>query len=78
MAGADHRIGRDDVVDPARAHRVSALATRLGAVLRLVEERGLTSGQIATRGAVLRELDRAVRRAVVAAHHAIFEPLRNQ
>jgi hypothetical protein len=63
---------------PARAHRVSALATRLGAVLRLVEERGLTSGQIATRGAVLRELDRAVRRAVVAAHHAIFEPLRNQ
>jgi hypothetical protein len=63
---------------PARAHRVSALATRLGAVLRLVDERGLTSGQIATRGAVLRELDRAVRRAIVAAHHAIFEPLRNQ
>ncbi len=63
---------------PARAHRVSALATRLGAVLRLADERGLTSGQIATRGAVLRDLDRAVRRAVVAAHHAIFEPLRNQ
>lgn len=59
---------------PARAHRVSALAARLAAVLRLAEERGLTSGQIAARGAALRELDRAVRRALVAAHHAIFEP----
>jgi len=63
---------------PGRAHRVSALATRLAAVLRFADERGLTSGQIATRGAALRELDRAVRRAVVAAHHSIFEPLRNQ
>lgn len=62
---------------PARAHRVSALATRLGTVLRLAEERGLTSGEIASRGAALRELDRAVRRAIVAAHHAIFEPVRN-
>ncbi|HUR07853.1 MAG TPA: hypothetical protein VM347_35290 [Nonomuraea sp.] len=61
---------------PGRAHRVSALATRLAAVLRLADERGLTSGEIAARGAVLRELDRAVRRALVAAHHAIFEPVR--
>jgi hypothetical protein len=63
---------------PGRAHRVSALATRLGAVLRLAEERGLTSGQLAGSAAALRELDRAVRRAVVAAHHAIFEPVRNR
>ncbi|MGN9843751.1 hypothetical protein ACTMTI_37065 [Nonomuraea sp. H19] len=62
---------------PARAHRVSALAARLAAVLRLADERGLTTGQLATRGAALRELDRAVRRALVAAHHAIFEPIRN-
>ncbi|HEX4812730.1 MAG TPA: hypothetical protein VFV66_08245 [Nonomuraea sp.] len=62
---------------PGRAHRVSTLATRLAAVLRLADDRGLTSGQVAARGAALRELDRAVRRALVAAHHAIFEPLRN-
>ncbi|MBB6556488.1 hypothetical protein [Nonomuraea rubra] len=62
---------------PGRAHRVSALATRLAVVLRVADERGLTSGQVAVRGAALRELDRAVRRAVVAAHHAIFEPVRN-
>lgn len=62
---------------PPRAHRVSALATRLGAVLRLAEERGLTSGELASSGAALRELDRAVRRAIVAAHHAIFEPARH-
>ncbi|MET8984019.1 hypothetical protein ABZW49_01085 [Nonomuraea wenchangensis] len=62
---------------PARAHRVSTLATRLAAVLRLADERGLTAGQVARRGSALRELDRAVRRALVAAHHAIFEPLRS-
>jgi hypothetical protein len=62
---------------PARAHRVSALAARLATVLRLADDRGLTSGQIVARGAALRELDRAVRRALVAAHHAIFEPIRN-
>jgi hypothetical protein len=60
---------------PARAHRVSALATRLGAALRAAEERGLTSGELTGSGAALRELDRAVRRAIVAAHHAIFEPV---
>jgi hypothetical protein len=62
---------------PARAHRVSTLATRLAAVLLLADDRGLNSGQIAARGEALRELDRAVRRALVAAHHAIFEPVRN-
>jgi hypothetical protein len=62
---------------PARAHRVSTLAARLATVLRLADDRGLTSGQITARAAALRELDRAVRRALVAAHHAIFEPIRN-
>jgi hypothetical protein len=59
---------------PGRAHRVSALAERLGAALRLAGERGLTSGEIAARNAALRDLDRAVRRAMIAAHHAILEP----
>ncbi|MEO3889150.1 hypothetical protein [Nonomuraea sp. B5E05] len=63
---------------PARAHRVATLATRLATVLRLADDRGLTVAQVAARGAALRELDRAVRRALVAAHHAIFEPIRNQ
>jgi hypothetical protein len=63
---------------PARAHRVSALATRLAAVLRLADSRGLTSGQLAVRERALRELDRAVRRALIAAHHAIFEPVSYQ
>ncbi|WP_226900204.1 hypothetical protein [Nonomuraea phyllanthi] len=62
---------------PGRAHRVAALAARLATVVRLADERGLTSGQIAARSAALRELDHAVRRALVAAHHAIFEPLRS-
>ncbi len=58
---------------PGRAHRVSALAGRLAAALRLAGERGLTSGQLAARSEALRELDRAVRRATLAAHHAIIE-----
>ncbi|MFB9251391.1 hypothetical protein ACFFWE_24380 [Sphaerisporangium melleum] len=58
---------------PARAHRVAALTARLASVLRLADERGLTSGQIAVRGQALRDLDRAVRRARVAAHNAIHE-----
>ncbi|MEV4390478.1 hypothetical protein [Nonomuraea sp. NPDC049607] len=62
---------------PARAHRVSTLATRLAAVLVLAGDRGLTSSQVAAGAAALRDLDRAVRRALVAAHHAIFEPVRN-
>jgi hypothetical protein len=62
---------------PGRAHRVSVLAARLAAVLRLADDRGITAGQIATRAAALRDLDHAVRQALVAAHHAIFEPARN-
>ncbi|MFC4589066.1 hypothetical protein [Sphaerisporangium corydalis] len=58
---------------PPRAHRVAALTARLASVLRLADERGLTSGQIAVRGQALRDLDRAVRRARVAAHNAIVE-----
>ncbi|GII30759.1 hypothetical protein Pmi06nite_42010 [Planotetraspora mira] len=58
---------------PGRAHRVGTLAARLALALRLADERGLTSGQLATRGEALRDLDRAVRRARVAAHHAIVE-----
>ncbi|GAA3792046.1 hypothetical protein GCM10022226_08960 [Sphaerisporangium flaviroseum] len=61
---------------PARAHRVAALTARLAAVLRLADERGLTSDQIAVRNQALRDLDRAVRRARVAAHNAIIEPHR--
>ncbi|NUW44763.1 hypothetical protein [Nonomuraea rhodomycinica] len=59
---------------PPRAHRVAALAARLATVLRLAGEGGLTSGQVATRDAALRDLDRAVRRALVACCHAILEP----
>ncbi|GAA4235494.1 hypothetical protein FHR32_003216 [Streptosporangium album] len=58
---------------PARAHRVAALAARLSAVLRIADDRGLTSAQLTTRSDALRDLDRAVRRARVAAHHAITE-----
>ncbi|MCW2881350.1 MAG: hypothetical protein JWQ95_5450 [Sphaerisporangium sp.] len=58
---------------PARAHRVAALTARLASVLRLADERGLTSEQIAVRSQALRDLDRAVRRARVAAHNAIIE-----
>ncbi|SDL58412.1 hypothetical protein SAMN05421874_12475 [Nonomuraea maritima] len=80
MPGRPERLARGGELAPgypARAHRVSTLATRLAAVLRLADERGLTSGQVTVRGAALRELDHAVRRALVAAHHAIFEPVRN-
>lgn len=58
---------------PGRAHRVGVLAARLALALRLAGERGLTSGQIAAREEALRDLDRAVRRARVAAHHAIIQ-----
>lgn len=75
------RVGRGGELAPgypARAHRVSTLATRLAVVLHVADDRGLTSVQVAARAAALRELDRAVRRALVAAHHAIFEPIRGQ
>ncbi|GAA3198841.1 hypothetical protein [Nonomuraea roseoviolacea] len=59
---------------PARAHRVAALAARLATVVQLAGERGLTSGQVTARDAALRDLDRAIRRALVACCHAILEP----
>ncbi|MFE3452017.1 hypothetical protein ACFXJ8_24160 [Nonomuraea sp. NPDC059194] len=59
---------------PPRAHRVSTLAARLLTALRLADERGLTSAQIATRSVALRTLNTTARRALVSAHHAIFEP----
>ncbi|GAA1013871.1 hypothetical protein Aple_085500 [Acrocarpospora pleiomorpha] len=58
---------------PGRAHRLGALAARLALALRLADERGLTSSQLTTRNEALRDLDRAVRRARIAAHHAIVE-----
>jgi hypothetical protein len=58
---------------PARAHRVAALAARLTDVLRIAGDRGLTAGQVAVWSQALRDLDRAVRRARVAAHHAMTE-----
>ncbi|MFC6079543.1 hypothetical protein [Sphaerisporangium aureirubrum] len=59
---------------PGRAHRVAALTARLTTALRLADERGLTSTQITIRTQALRELDRALRRARVAAHNALLEP----
>jgi hypothetical protein len=56
---------------PSRAVRVGALAARLALALRLAQERGLTSAQLSTRGEAMRALDRAVRRARVAAHQAL-------
>lgn len=59
---------------PPRAHRVAAQADRLAAVLRLAgpdEDRGLSAHQVQTRRSALRALDRAVRRARVAAHAAV-------
>ncbi|MBO3745795.1 hypothetical protein J5X84_06900 [Streptosporangiaceae bacterium NEAU-GS5] len=58
---------------PGRAVRVGALAARLALALRLAEERGLTVAQVSTRSEALRDLDRAVRRARVAAHHALSD-----
>ncbi|WP_155338456.1 hypothetical protein [Acrocarpospora corrugata] len=68
--------GADDALAPGypgRAHRLGALAARLALALRLADERGLTSVQLTTRSEALRDLDRAVRRARIAAHHAIVE-----
>ncbi|GAA3729292.1 hypothetical protein GCM10022205_12980 [Spinactinospora alkalitolerans] len=61
---------------PQRAHRVAALADRLAVVVRLAggdEGRGLTAGQMEARREALRLLDRAVRRARVAAYCAVVE-----
>lgn len=64
---------------PARAHRVAALAGRLTVVVELArntESSGLSAAQIRRRSEALRELDRAVRRARVAACNSVLYPVR--
>lgn len=64
---------------PARAHRVATLAGRLSVVVALAQEddaRGIDANQMADRREALRDLDRAVRRAQVAACNSVFEPVR--
>ncbi|POM25990.1 hypothetical protein BTM25_03740 [Actinomadura rubteroloni] len=63
---------------PARAHRVAALAGRLSRVVALarrMEARGLTSDAVHRREQALRLLDGAVRRALVAACNSAFDPV---
>ncbi|WP_345019047.1 hypothetical protein [Actinomadura keratinilytica] len=63
---------------PQRAHRVAALAGRLSLVVDLaqrLDDRGLTAEQMRRRGEALRMLDRAVRRAMVAACNSSFDPV---
>ena len=63
---------------PQRAHRVAALAGRLALVVELarrLDGRGLTAEQTRRRGEALRMLDRAVRRARVAACNSAFDPV---
>lgn len=63
---------------PPRAHRVAALAGRLALVVdlaRRMEGHGLTAAQMSRREEALRVLDRAVRRARVAAHNSAFDPV---
>lgn len=57
-----------------RAYRVAALAARLDTALSAAGERGLSAAQLAYGHQALRELDRAVRRARLAAHHSLAEP----
>jgi hypothetical protein len=64
---------------PARAHRVAALAGRLAVVVdlaRATESTALSAAQIRRRTEVLRDLDRAVRRARVAACNSVLDPVR--
>ncbi|MEY9214188.1 hypothetical protein NI17_021030 [Thermobifida halotolerans] len=61
---------------PQRAHRVAALADRLAVVVRLADDdrgRGLSGTQTESRRLALRLLDRAVRRARVAAYCAVLD-----
>jgi hypothetical protein len=63
---------------PARAHRVAALAGRLAVVVDLArgtEGAGLSAVQVRRRGEALRALDRAVRRARVAACNSVLDPV---
>jgi hypothetical protein len=64
---------------PARAHRVAALAGRLKVVVdlaRATEDAALSGAQIRRRAEALRVLDRAVRRAQVAACNSVLDPVR--
>lgn len=64
---------------PARAHRVAALAARLALVVdlaRTTEDTALSAAQVRRRGEALRALDRAVRRAQVAACNSVLDPVR--
>jgi hypothetical protein len=64
---------------PARAHRVAALAGRLSVVVdiaRDTESAGLSSSLVQRRAEALRALDRAVRRARVAACNSVLDPVR--
>ncbi|OLT17000.1 hypothetical protein BJF79_17970 [Actinomadura sp. CNU-125] len=73
--GGDHLLAPGY---PQRAHRVAALADRLSLVVdlaRRMDERGLTADQMHRRGDALRLLDRAVRRALVAACNSAFDPV---
>ncbi|TDE37298.1 hypothetical protein [Actinomadura sp. 6K520] len=61
---------------PPRAHRVAALAGRLSLVVELarqMDDRGLGADQMRRRTEALRLLDRAVRRALVAACNSAFD-----
>ena len=63
---------------PPRAHRVAALAGRLTVVVELaraLDGRNLTADQMRRRADALATLDRAVRRARVAAHNSAFDPV---
>ncbi|WP_344594568.1 hypothetical protein [Actinomadura vinacea] len=63
---------------PQRAHRVAALAGRLALVVELarsMDDQGLTADQMRRRAEALRLLDRAVRRARVAACNSAFDPV---
>lgn len=64
---------------PARAHRVAALASRLAVVVdlaRSTESTGLSAAHVQHRSEALRTLDRAVRRARVAACNSVLDPVR--
>jgi hypothetical protein len=64
---------------PARAHRVLALAQRLGAITALAHGdagAAVSATEMAARAAVLRPLERSSRRAQLAAYNAIGEPSR--
>jgi hypothetical protein len=61
---------------PARAHRVAALAGRLSIVVDAALADATTYADDDVRRDTMRDLDRAVRRALVAACDSVFEPPR--